>query len=166
MGFSRQEYWSGLPFPSPVATFCQTSPPWPICLGWPHMAWTELDEAVVFHVIRLASCLWLWFQSICLWCPLSVPSLAWLSLTLDVGYLFTATLAKRSRRSLPWTWGNSSQLCFCVVHGCCSPWGRKESDTTEPLNWNEMNIYNYFVVLCFHLMFALFWFHFPFLFIN
>ena len=21
--------------------------------------------------------------------------------------------------------------------GCCSPWGRKESDTTEQLNWTE-----------------------------
>ena len=35
-------------------TFCQTFPPWPFHLGWPHMAWlsfTELDKAVV-HVIR------------------------------------------------------------------------------------------------------------------
>ena len=42
-------------------TICQTSPPWPIHLGWPHMAWLgfiELDKAVV-HVIRLASCPWL-----------------------------------------------------------------------------------------------------------
>ena len=52
MGFSRQEYWSGLPFPSPVdhrmwSTFCQTSPPWPVHLEWPHTAWlsfTELDK--------------------------------------------------------------------------------------------------------------------------
>ena len=66
-GFSRQEYWSGLPFPSQWTTFCQTSPPWSACLGWPHTAWlgfTELDKAVL-HVIRLASCLWLWFQSVC-----------------------------------------------------------------------------------------------------
>ena len=42
-------------------TFCQTSPPWPGHLGWPHTAWLsfiELYKAVV-HVIRLASCLWL-----------------------------------------------------------------------------------------------------------
>ena len=42
-------------------TFCQTSPLWPVCLGWPHRAWLsfiELDKAVV-HVIRLASCPWL-----------------------------------------------------------------------------------------------------------
>ena len=43
MGFSRQEYWSGLPFPSPLDhTFCQKSPPWPILLGWPHKAWLML----------------------------------------------------------------------------------------------------------------------------
>ena len=55
-------------------TFCQTSPPWPIRLGWPHTAWlsfSELDKAVV-HVIRLTSFLRLWFQSIC---PL-MPSLS------------------------------------------------------------------------------------------
>ena len=31
-------------------TFCQTSPPWPVHLGWPHTAWlsfTDLDKAVV-----------------------------------------------------------------------------------------------------------------------
>ena len=39
-------------------TFCQTSPPWPTRLGWPHTAWLsfiELDKAVVC-VIRLAGC--------------------------------------------------------------------------------------------------------------
>ena len=69
-------------------TFCHTSPPWPACLGWPHMAWLsfiELDEAVVC-VIRLTSFLWVWFQCVC---PL-MPShntyhLTWVSLTLDVG---------------------------------------------------------------------------------
>ena len=24
---------------------------------------------------------------------------------------------------------------------CCDSWGRKESDTTEQLNWNELNAY-------------------------
>ena len=63
MGFSRQEYWSGLPFPLQWTTFCQNSPPWPFHLGWPHtMAHTfiELDKTVV-HVIRFVSFLWLWF---------------------------------------------------------------------------------------------------------
>ena len=25
---------------------------------------------------------------------------------------------------------------------CCSPWGRRESDTTQQLNWNLMNVSN------------------------
>ena len=44
--------------------FCQTSPPWPMHLGWPHMVWPsfiELDKAVVL-VIRLVSFQWLWFS--------------------------------------------------------------------------------------------------------
>ena len=69
-------------------TFCQTSPPWPVHLGWPHTAWLcfiELDKAVV-RVIRLACCLWLWFQSVCPLMPsLSAYRLTWVSLTLDVG---------------------------------------------------------------------------------
>ena len=61
--FSRQEYWSGLPFPSPVdhilselSTMSRPS------LVTPHGI--ELDTAVV-HVMRLVSFLWLWFQSVC-----------------------------------------------------------------------------------------------------
>ena len=61
-------------------TFCQTSPPWPVCLGWPHKTWLsfiELDTTVVL-VIRLASFLWLWFQSVCPLMPsLSAFCLSW-----------------------------------------------------------------------------------------
>ena len=75
-------------------TFCQTFPPWPAHLGWPHRAWIsfiKLDKAVV-HVIRLTSFLWLWFQCVC---PLT-PSrntycLTWVSLPLDMGYLKLCT---------------------------------------------------------------------------
>ena len=68
MGFSRQEYWSGLPFPSPVdhvlsdlsTMTCQS------CVALQGMAhsFTELNKTVV-RVIRLVSFLWLWF-SVCL----------------------------------------------------------------------------------------------------
>ena len=68
MGFSRQEYWSGLPFPSPgdhvlseLSTMTRLS--WVALHGMAH-SFIELDKAVV-HVIRLASFLWLWFQSVC-----------------------------------------------------------------------------------------------------
>ena len=68
MGFSRQEYWSGLPFPSPVDHILSeqstmTRPSWVALHGMAHN-FIELKKAVV-HVIRLVSFLWLWF-SICL----------------------------------------------------------------------------------------------------
>ena len=54
MGFLRQEYWSGLPFPSPVdhvlsELSTKTHPSWVFLHGLVH-SFTELDKAVV-HVI-------------------------------------------------------------------------------------------------------------------
>ena len=51
MGFSRQEYWSGLPFPSPVDhilsdLFTMTRPSWVALHGMAHN-FIELDKAVV-----------------------------------------------------------------------------------------------------------------------
>ena len=68
MGFSRQEYWSGLTFPSPVDHVLSdistvTCLSWVALLGVAH-SFIELDKAVI-HVIRLVSFLWLWF-SVCL----------------------------------------------------------------------------------------------------
>ena len=65
-------------------------------------------------MIRLASFLWLWFQSVCPLMPsCNTSCLTWVSHTLDVGYLFTAISAKCSRRSWPWTWDSSSwPLCI------------------------------------------------------
>ena len=68
MGISRQEHWSGLPFPSPVDCVLSelstmTRPSWVALHGMAHNV-TELDKAV-FHVIGLFSFPWLWF-SFCL----------------------------------------------------------------------------------------------------
>ena len=113
MGFSRQEYRSGLPFPSAVDHILSDLSTMTRQSEWPHMAWLsfiELDKAVVY-VIRLASRLWLWFQSICpLMLSQHLPSYLGFSylghgvslhgcsrkaqlllLTLDEGYLLTAT---------------------------------------------------------------------------
>ena len=72
MGFSRQKYWSGLPFPSPVdhslsELSTMTLLYWVAPHGMVH-SFTGLDKAVI-HVISLISFLWLWF-SFCpaLWC--------------------------------------------------------------------------------------------------
>ena len=68
MGFSRQEYWSGLPFPSPVdhalselSTMTRLSL---VALHSMAHSFTELDKAVI-QVISLDSFLWLWFHSVC-----------------------------------------------------------------------------------------------------
>ena len=58
MGFSRQEYRSGLPFPSPVDNIwselsTMIRPSWVALHGMAH-SFTELDKAVV-HVISLVS---------------------------------------------------------------------------------------------------------------
>ena len=68
MGFSRQEYWSGLPFSFPVdhvlsEISTMTHPSWVAQDGMAH-SFIELDKAVA-HAISLVSFLWLWF-SFCL----------------------------------------------------------------------------------------------------
>ena len=119
MGFSRQEYWSGLPFPSPMnhilSELCTMTRPSQVApQAW--LSFIELDKAVV-HVIRLASCPWLWFQCVCPLMPShSACHLTWFSLTLDVGYLFMTSSWKRSLFSLPWKWGSSSQPLPALVH--------------------------------------------------
>ena len=65
MGFSRQEYWSGLSFPSPVdhvlsELSTKTHPSWVVLYCMTHSL-TEFDKAVV-HVISLISFLWLLFS--------------------------------------------------------------------------------------------------------
>ena len=68
MGFSRQECWSGLPFPLPVGHILSdlstmTSPSWVALLGMSH-SFIEVNKAVVSE-IRFVSFLWWWF-SVCL----------------------------------------------------------------------------------------------------
>ena len=68
MGFSRQEYWSDLPFPSPVdyvlsELSTMTCPSWVALHGMVH-SFIKLDKVVV-HVVSLVGFLWLWF-SVCL----------------------------------------------------------------------------------------------------
>ena len=72
------------------------------------LALDKLDKAVV-HVIRLASCLWLWFHSVCPLMPcLSAYHLTWVSLTLDLRYIFMAAPEKCFHCSLSSMLGSSS----------------------------------------------------------
>ena len=112
MGFSRQENWSGLPFPSPVDHILSdlstmTLLSWVAPQAW--FSFIELDKAVVL-VIRLASFLWLWFQCVF---PL-IPScntyrLTWVSSRLLQQSAATASylgwgVSPHGHPSWPWTW--------------------------------------------------------------
>ena len=94
MGFSRQEYWSGLPFHSPVDHILSdlstmTRPSW--IIPWVWLSFIELDKAVVLVWLDwLVFCEYGFSVSI-LWCPLAIPIIL-------LGFL------------LPWAWGISSQL--------------------------------------------------------
>ena len=75
--------------------FCQNSPPWPVCLGWPYKAWLsfiELDKVLVC-VIRLASCLLL-FQSVCCYIYTFHVFLMHSSLPRHLGWFYTLAIVK------------------------------------------------------------------------
>ena len=92
MGFSRQEYWSGLHSLLQWTTFRQTTPPRPVHVGWPHIAWLSLSYTKLWSMwsewLVVCDCS---FSLSALWSPLSVS-------TLLLGF------------HLPWTWGLSSWL--------------------------------------------------------
>ena len=84
----------------------------PPVLGCPTgMAWFHwVRQGCGPSVIRLTSCLWLWFQCVCPLMPsCNTYHLTWVSLTMDVRYLFMVAPAKCwSLCSLPWMRGISS----------------------------------------------------------
>ena len=107
-------------------TFCQTSPPWPHHLGWPHMTWlsfTELDKlwSVWSDWLVVHDC---GFSLSAPWPPLSVPIIL-LGFLLSWMWGISSQLLQQSAAaapdlgcgvsplaccSWPWTWGISSQL--------------------------------------------------------
>ena len=94
MGFSRQEYWSGLPFPSPVdhilsdlSTMTRRSRVAPC--AW--LSFIELDKAVVLVWLDWLVSFEYGFSVSALWCCLATP-------TVLLGFL------------LPWVWCISSRL--------------------------------------------------------
>ena len=94
MGFSRQEYWSGLPFPSSVDHILSdlstmTCPSWVALQAW--LSFIELDKAVVLVWLDWLVFCEYGFSVSALWCPLAAA-------TILLGFL------------LPWAWGISSWL--------------------------------------------------------
>ena len=84
-------------------TFCQTSPPWPICLGWPHTAWLsfiELDKTVVLWSDWLVFCDY-GFSLRALWCLLSVSTI-FLGFLLHLTWGISSWLLQQSTSSAPY----------------------------------------------------------------
>ena len=123
MGLSRQEYWSGLPFPSPVDHILSelstvTRPSWVALHGMTHN-FIELDKTVV-HMIRLVSFLVvfslsaLWWRSIRgLW---KLPDgIDWLRGILGLVLMGRAMLSK-SLIQFSLFWDSNMLLPISVVH--------------------------------------------------
>ena len=78
MGFSRQEYWSGLPFPSPVDHILSdlstmTRPSWVAPQAW--LGFTELDKALVLVWLDWLVFCDYGFSGSALWCPFATPTI-------------------------------------------------------------------------------------------
>ena len=94
--------WLAIPFPSGSHSVRPLHHDLPV-LGCPAgMTWLHwVRQGCGPSVIRLTSFLWVWFQCVCPLMPsCNTYHLTWVSLTLGVGYLFTAAPAKHSRCSL------------------------------------------------------------------
>ena len=78
MGFSRQEYWSGLPFPSPVDhilshLYTMTRQSW--VAPWAWLGFIELEKAVVLMWLDWLVVCEYGFSVSALWCPLATPTI-------------------------------------------------------------------------------------------
>ena len=88
-------------------TFCQTSPPRPVHLGWPHTAWLsfiELDKAVV-HVIRLASFLWMYTR----YTLTHLPLLHWFCTSFQGCWTIHFSLTPQTNKPL------QTIILFCII---------------------------------------------------
>ena len=121
MGFSRQEYWSGLSFPSPVdhnvSDLSTMTPPfWVAPRAW--LSFIELDKAVVLVWLDwLVSCEY-GFSVSALWCPLA--TLAVLLQLLSHVQVFATPWTAACQASLSIT---NSQSCSnaCPSRQWCHP---------------------------------------------
>ena len=144
MGFSRQEYWSGLPFLSPVDhalsdLFTITRYFWVAPQAW--LGFIELKKAVVLVWLDWLVFCEYGFSVSALWCPLSTSTILF-GFLLPWAWVISSWLPQQSaaaapylgwevsphcRPSWPSTWDGSSRH-FCAqaatapwIWGCSSP---------------------------------------------
>ena len=95
----------------------------PPVLGCPvGMAWFHwVRQGCGPNVIRLTSFLWVWFQCLCLWCPLATPTILLGFLLPWHGVSLHGCPAMHSRCSLPWTRGISLPPPFLTFNVGSNP---------------------------------------------
>ena len=138
MGFSRQEYWSGLPLPSPTsvqkAYFSCWVGRW-VCnpfLGsyWWITQWRgegHVFSQAVFKSLkaqRFGLCFFLSWASLVAQLVKNPPAM-WETWVRSLGWEDPLEKGKATHSSILWPG---------EFHGLYSPWGRKESNTTEWLS--------------------------------
>ena len=85
------------------------------------------------------------FSVSALWCPLATPTiLLWVSLTLDMGYLFTAAPAKRSHCSFPWIGVSPNSCPFWPWMWNCSSRPSCAHAATGPWTWGWIRLIIFF----------------------
>ena len=140
MEFSRQEYWSGLPFPSlgnlPNPGIEPISPLSPVSLGRIFTSWVTGED------FWINTSFWTEAEALILWPP---DAKNWLiGKDLDAGKDWRRE-EKGTTKDEMVGWhhrldGHEFEQALGVGGGqgglaCCGPWGCKESDMTEWLNW-------------------------------
>ena len=137
MGFSRQEYWNGLAFPSPADSILSdlstmTYPSWVAPQAW--LSFIELDKAVVLVWLDWLVFCEYGFSVSALWCPLATPTIL-LGFLLPWAWVISSWLLLQSaaaapylgrgislhrRPSWPWTWTSSSRPS--CARATTAPW--------------------------------------------
>ena len=134
MGFSKQEYWSGLPFPSPVDHILSdlstmTRPSWVAPQAW--LSFIELDKAVVLVWLDWLVFCDYGFSVSALWCPPATP-IVLLGFLLPWAWCISSRLLQQSTAaapylgwgvspyrhpSWPWMWNSSSRPSYTLTTG-------------------------------------------------
>ena len=148
MGFSRQEYWSGLPFLSPVDHILSdlSTMTCPSCVTpWAWLSFIELDKAVVLVWLDWLVFCEYGFSVSAIWCPLVTPT-ALLGFLLPWAWVISSGLLQESAATDPYlgwgvsphchpswpsTWdGSSRPSCACAA---TAPWTWGCSSRPPPL---------------------------------
>ena len=131
MGFSRQEYWSGVPSPSPLGLSRM-----PVLLLLYDVAYSCQLQSVDWWYYWLQLCAY-WFSPCCIYSDREVlksttpivDSLIYPCSSISICLMYFDFLLVGVKPLM-------IVMFSCLA--CCSPWRCKESDTTERLNQTEL----------------------------